>query len=138
VLLATLYLGLGIVYLTGQAGRLTPAIGPRLGRLSTMRGAAALAVLVGLNIPACATPLLAVVLGAATLTGSGRIGRGFVMLAMFGLALSLPLLVALACESARRALDRLSALSGRVPVLIGIVLAVLGLWSIDFGLFARS
>ena len=61
--------------------------------------------------------------------------RGFVTLALFGLALSLPMAVPLLWEPARRALDRLAALSGRVPVVIGLLLAAVGIWSIWFGLF---
>jgi hypothetical protein len=74
-------------------------------RLSGSRGAVALAVLFGLNIPACAGPLLVALLAPAAL-GAARIAEGFVILAVFGLALSLPLVLAALWEPARRALDR--------------------------------
>jgi cytochrome c-type biogenesis protein len=136
VLLGAVYVALGVLYLAGRAGALTRTLGPGLGRLgSGNRGAAALAVLFGLNIPACAAPLLAVVLGGAAVTGPAAVARGFVPLAVFGLALSLPLALAVLWPAARRALDRASAASGRVPLLIGLVLVGLGLWSIWFGLF---
>ncbi len=61
--------------------------------------------------------------------------RGFVSLAVFGLALSLPLALAVLWPPARRALDRAAALSGRAPVIIGLLLIALGLWSVWFGLF---
>lgn len=138
VALGGLYAALGLVYLAGKAGGLMRTLGPGLGRLSGVRGAAALAVLFGLNIPACAAPLLFAVLGAAAVggaAGAAQAAKGFVSLAVFGLALSLPLALALLWDPARRALDRLSAWSTRAPALIGLLLVVLGLWSIYFGLF---
>ncbi len=58
------------------------------------------------------------------------------MLGVFGLTLSLPLVIALLWEPGRRALDRLSGLSNRVPVVIGLLFVLLGAWSIYFGLKA--
>jgi cytochrome c-type biogenesis protein len=47
----------------------------------------------------------------------------------------LPLAVAVLIPAARRALDWLAGLSGRIPRWTGIVLIALGLWSVWFGLF---
>ena len=141
MLLGTLYVVLGLVYLSGNAGRLMRTLGPGLGRLSGVRGTAALAVLFGLNIPACAAPLLFAVLGTAGAggtTGPARVAKGFVSLGLFGLALSLPLALAMLWAPARRALDRASVLSRRVPVAIGGVLVVLGAWSIYLALIVKS
>ena len=80
-----------------------------------MRGSVALGLLFGLNIPACAAPLI---------------------LTLFGAALSLPLVLAVFFAPARRALDALAALSRRVPRWTGMLLLALGLWSIWFALFA--
>lgn len=135
VVLGGLYLALGVVYLTGNAGRLMVSFGPSLKRLSTVRGMAALGVLFGLNIPACAAPLLAAVLGAAAVGGTAQAARGFVLLALFGLALSLPLVAVLLWAPARRSLDRMAALSSRLPVAIGLLFIALGAWSVYFGLF---
>src|SRR5262249_5626142 len=90
VLLGGVYVLIGLVYLAGQANRVMRGIGPGLQHLSTVRGSLALALLFGLNIPACAAPLLAAVLGSAAVTGAAQIGRGFLILAVFGLGLSLP------------------------------------------------
>jgi cytochrome c-type biogenesis protein len=133
VALGALYLVLGLAYLTGNAGRFMRTLGPGLGRLSAARSAVGLAVLFGLNIPACAAPLLAAVLGSAAVGGPARVAQGFATLALFGVALSLPLTLALLWAPARRALDRLAALSGRVPVVLGLLLAGLGAWSIYLG-----
>jgi cytochrome c-type biogenesis protein len=134
--LGSAYVVLGLLYVTGRAGFLMRSLGPRLGRLAGWRGSLALGVLFGLNIPACATPLIFVLLGLAA-TGSAAgdaLAAGFVSLALFGLALSAPLVLAVLWPPARRGLDRLAALSARVPVWTGVVLILLGLWSVGFGL----
>ncbi len=108
---------------------------PGLSRISDRHGSAGLGVLFGLNIPACAAPLIFALLGTTALSGGGMVARGFFSLALFGLALSLPLLLALWWGPARRALDRLAGVSMRIPHWTGLVFIGLGLWSIYFGLF---
>lgn len=136
-LLGGLYVGLGLLYLFGKEGTLMISVGPRLARLSEFRGSAALGALFGLNIPACAAPLIFALLGAAAASGAagGTLTAGFVSLALFGLALSLPLVLAILFAPARYALDWLSGLSRRLPVWTGLLLIGLGAWSIWFGLF---
>lgn len=136
--LGAVYVVVGVMYVTGKAGSLARRVGPRLDRLSGTRGAVGLAVLFGLNVPACAAPLLFAVLGSATVSGSSglsEVGKGFLSLAVFGLALSMPLVVVVAWSRARRLLDRLSRRSARVPTWFGVLLVVFGLWSLYFGLF---
>ncbi len=139
VLLGTVYLLIGLTFLIGKSGVLALSIGPRLASLSGARGPATLGVLFGLNIPACAAPLLFALLAAAAAGGSAGATAvsGFIALGLFGLALSLPLIAAVLFERARRALDWLAGLSARLPFWTGVLLAGLGLWSIWFGLFAR-
>ena len=69
------------------------------------------------------------------MTGPAAVVTGFVSLAIFGLALSLPLALAVLWPPARRALDRAAVASERVLILIGLLLIALGLWPIWFGLF---
>lgn len=135
--LGVFYVALGAAYLSGQAGRLMRSFGPRLDRLRGTRGAFALGLLFGLNIPACAAPLILALLGLAAASGAtaADLGGGFVSLAVFGLALSLPLVVAVLFAPARALLDRISALSRRMPRWPGGLLVLLGLWSIWFSLF---
>ena len=135
--LGVLYIALGILYLTGKAGWLMRSFGPSLTRLNNVRGSVTLGVLFGFNIPACAAPLLFALLGAAAAgTAAGAtIASGFISLALFGFALSLPLVVAVLFEPARRALDWLAALSRRLPFWTGVLFIALGLWSIWFALF---
>jgi cytochrome c-type biogenesis protein len=136
-LLGTLYVLLGILYVFDKAGTLMVSLGPSLARLSDARGPAALGILFGLNIPACAAPLIFALLAAVAAGGASgaTLAAGFVSLAVFGLSLSLPLVAAVLFEPARRALDRLAALSRRLPFWTGLLLIALGLWSIWFGLF---
>jgi cytochrome c-type biogenesis protein len=136
--LGALLAALGLTYLTGRAGALMVHLGPRLDRLAEWRSrGVGLGLLFGLNIPACAAPLLFGTLGAAAVAARDPlwgIVQGFLTLALFGVALSLPLVVLVAWPAARRLLDRALAWSARVPRIIGGVLIALGLWSIYFGL----
>jgi cytochrome c-type biogenesis protein len=138
MLLGAGYVGLGLLYLTGKAGRLMVSLGPSLSRLSSVHSSATLGVLFGLNIPACATPLMFALFAAATASGAtgGTIASAFISLALFGLALSLPLVVVVFFDAARRTLDWMAGLSRRLPVWTGLLLVALGFWSIWFGLFS--
>ncbi len=136
ILLGSLYLVLGGLYLAGRAGFLKRSLGPGLRRLSGARGPAALGVLFGLNIPACAAPLLFALFGAAAVSGT-TVAQGFLTLALFGLALSAPLALAVLWRPGGALLDRLAGLASRIPRVTGAVLIAFGLWSIYFGIFVR-
>lgn len=135
--LGVVYLALGIVYMRGKAGMLMHSFGPRLSRLQGTRGSVMLGLLFGLNIPACAAPLLFALFGAVAAGGTGgaTLVSGFVSLALFGLALSLPLVLAVFFAPARRGLGWLAALSRRMPFWTGVLFVGLGAWSVWFGLF---
>ena len=137
--LGAVYLGFGLMYLAGQQGRLMVRLGPLLSRAAGAHGSAALGLLFGLNVPACAVPLIVVLLGVSASQAAGGDGplQGFVSLLLFGLALSLPLLLAVLWPPARRALDAVAGLTVRLPRWTGVTLAGIGLWSIGFGLVAR-
>jgi|SRR5215207_2168312 len=115
VMLGLLYVALGIVYLTRHASKLMASIGPSLSRLSTVRGSAALAVFFGLNVPACSLPLLAGVLGSAAVAGAANVWQGFVMLALFGVGLSLPCLWRWRSDGRERSWNGCSAIRGVRP-----------------------
>ncbi len=136
IVMGLVYGGIGFLYLTGRAGWLMRRIGPAIGDMGSMRSSIAFGVVFGVSIPACAGPLLLALLAttASGVTGGSFI-FGFVSLALFGLALSLPLVVAVLFAGARRAMDWLAALSGKMPLWTGVVLIGLGAWSIWFGLF---
>lgn len=86
----------------------------------------------GLNIPACAAPILFALIGVATTTGS--VLTGFSLMAVFALALSLPLLPLLAWPALARPLDRLAGWLRPRRAVLGVVFIALGLWSVWFGL----
>ena len=130
LVLGTLYLLLGVIYLMGRSGALMQRVGPSLSRISTVRGTMGLGILFGLNIPACAAPLLFALFGSAV--GAATLTQGFITLALFGLALSIPLLLAVMVPSLGARLDRLAALTQRMPFWTGMVFVALGLWSIYF------
>lgn len=129
------YVALGLLLATGRASMLMVTVGPGLKRLGGARASAGLGLLFGLNIPACAAPLLFALLAGTAAAPGMTLAHGFVALGVFGLALSLPLVAAVLIPAARGLLDRLAALTGRFPVFGGIVLVALGAWSIWFGLF---
>lgn len=139
VVLGALYALLGVVLIAGRAGALMVAIGPGIARVSGLRGSAGLGVLFGLNIPACAAPLLAALLAAAAATGASgaTMTAGFAALAVFGFFLSAPLVAAVFSVRARRLLDWLAHQGGRFPRWTGLVLIALGAWSVYFGLFVE-
>jgi cytochrome c-type biogenesis protein len=134
VLLGSAYVLVGVVYLTGKHWKLMRVLGPKLNRVRTTRGAAALGIVFGLNIPACAAPLLAAVFAASF--GTASVAQGFWMMAIFGLALSLPLVAAVFWTRARGWLDRIATLSQRVPFWTGVVFVLLGAWSVYLGITA--
>lgn len=135
--LGSAYVAMGLFYLTGRAGVLSRRLGPSLSRLQGIRGSAGLGLLFGLNIPACAAPLIFALLGAASLSGGGDVAKGFFTLALFGLALSLPLVLALGFRPLQSLLDRLAGLNARIPKWTGAVFVLLGLWSLYFAFFVR-
>lgn len=129
------YFAIGLLYLTGRAGWLMRSVGLPLSRLGDARSSVVLGLLFGLNIPACAAPLLLALL-AATASGvtPGGVLGGFVSLSLYGLALSLPLVAAVLIPPARRGLDWLASLSQRIPRWTGVALMLLGVWTIWFGM----
>lgn len=94
--LGSVYLVIGAIYLAGRREWLMVSLGPSFARLSGTRGSAALGVLFGLNVPACAAPLIVVLLGLSAAQGASGAAqwRGFLLLLIFGLALSAPLVKA--------------------------------------------
>lgn len=139
IVLGSLYLVIGAALLLGKGGIFMRGIGPGLARLKDTRGAVGLGLLFGLNIPACAAPLIFALLGVAAAGGAatGAIAQGFVSLAVFGFALSLPLILAVLFAPARRLLDRAAGIAARAPLITGLVLIALGLWSIGFAFFVN-
>ena len=87
----------------------------------------------GLNIPACAAPILFGLMGTAVASGSAA--TGFVMMAIFAVGLSLPLVPLSVLPRLSASLDRLTDWLRPRRWLFGLIFVSLGLWSIWFGLF---
>lgn len=130
--LGGLYMILGIIYLGGGAGQIIASVNRLLPRFTGARGSVGLGVVFGLNVPACAGPLLAVLLGdtAARAAAGGSIAYGAVTLLIFGLALSSPLVLAVFTERGHRWLEATARLAGRMPRWTGAILVVLGGWTL--------
>ena len=131
------YVVLGVAYLTGHVDRLKRSLGVSLARLQGTKGAWALGLIFAFNIPACAGPLLVALLGTAAVAQANQVGRGFLMLSLFGLALSLPIAVAVLHARGRALFERIARYSHQAPRVIGVIFIVLGLWSIRFALVAE-
>jgi len=129
------YVLLGALYFAGKGSALLQGIGSGHRLQQSRRGAVALGVLFGLNVPACAAPLLFAV--AASAAGADAYTVGFVTMALFGLALSVPLLVIALAPKLSRALDRMRLAPPWVRRCVGALLVGAGLWSIWFGLFVN-
>lgn len=128
-----IYLGLGAAFLVGEGHRFRRRIriAPetwRTARTPWIQGAA-----FGLNIPACAAPILFGLMGAATATGSAA--TGFVLMSSFALALSLPLVPLSVAPRLALPLDQLADWLRPRRWLMGFIFIGLGLWSLWFGLF---
>ena len=134
--LGSLYVALGLAYLAGGAPWLIRQSDRLLPHVPTTSGGAALGVLFGFNIPACAAPLLAVLLGgaAAQAAAGGGMAYGGVSLLIFGLALSSPLVLAVFTQRGRRLLNAIARFATRMPRITGAVLVLLGVWSIGLAL----
>lgn len=145
IVLGLAYLTIGAIYLGGRRKWLSWPMPAVLRHDSANLGSVLLGVLFGLNVPACAGPLIFALLGMVAARSTGRatgandqvLWQGFVSLLVFGLALSLPLVLAVLWYRARNAMDWLAGLSARMPKLTGLVLIVLGLWSVGFGVLAH-
>jgi cytochrome c-type biogenesis protein len=138
IVFGAVYFAIGLMYLTGHVRWLMRSVGPRLSRLGDVQSSVAMGLADGLNIPACAAPLLVALL-AATAAGAapGGVAGGFLSLSLFGIALSLPLVSAVLFAPARRAIDWLAGLSERIPRWTGVLMMILGVSTIGFGLLVK-
>ncbi|MDQ3362931.1 MAG: hypothetical protein M3534_14955 [Actinomycetota bacterium] len=124
LLLGLLYLALGVAVILnarfrwGLFGRVS------LRRLLPEREdrSLGLGLLFGLNLPACAYPLMLALLGPGAASGPLL---GFATLFVFGLALSLPLVPLAFSERTAKRFGRLTRLGGATPYVIGVVFLLL-------------
>jgi cytochrome c-type biogenesis protein len=128
-----IYLAIGLAFLTGRAGFIKRKISVAPAAWKSARSPLVLGLAFGLNIPACAAPILFGLLGLAATVGT--VATGFSMMFLFGLALSSPLALFAAVPRFAAWLEIFGERMKRMRWLLGVVFALLGLWSIWFGLY---
>ncbi len=130
-----LYLVLGITMLTGLDRYLRKNIGIGPDRWKFSEKPVLQGLVFGLNIPACAAPIMFALIGAAALTGTAA--SGAILMATFALGLSLPLLPLSLYPRLSVHLEHLSGWLRQRRWVLGAVFVLLGLWSIWFGLYVN-
>jgi cytochrome c-type biogenesis protein len=129
----SVYLVMGVLFFFGRGGLVKRRINLAPAAWKRASSPVVLGVAFGLNIPACAAPVIFGLLGLAASLSS--ILAGFVMMFIFGLALSLPLIIFAAVPALAARLATLGRyLKGKTWIL-GLVFILLGIWSIWFGLY---
>jgi len=130
------YLLVGLAYLADMKRLVTQRIALAPQRWRGSANPAVMGLAFGLNIPACAAPILFGLFGFAATSGTLAAGAG--MMALFGLALSVPLVVMVRLGAGGYGwLERMRAHPRRMRLGLGGIFALLGLWSIWFGLFVN-
>jgi len=126
------YLVLGLLFVAGGAGFVKQRISLTPERWKSAVSPLTLGIAFGLNIPACAAPILFTLLGASAATCT--ILAGFSMMVVFGLFLTLPLVVFAAVPGLAVGLENTGTFLREKRWIIGLVFMLLGIWSIWFGL----
>ncbi len=133
LLFGVLYMIIGLAFVFRRARLVKQQVNLAPARWKTAKNPLVLAIAFGLNIPACAAPILFGLLGLAAT--SGTTSAGFAMMFVFGFFLSAPLAVFAVVPGLANRLDRFGHWLKNVRWLIGLVFIGLGLWSIWFGLY---
>jgi cytochrome c-type biogenesis protein len=133
LIFGSLYILIGIAYGVGRAGVFERHVDFVPSAWKAAENPFVLGAALGLNIPACAAPILFGLIGLAA--SSGAVTLGIATMAVFGLALSAPLVVLAASPASASLADRLMGVRPRTRWVLAAVFVALGAWSIWFGLF---
>ena len=128
-----IYLAVGLFFLFGASGLLKISIILAPDRWKQVQKPMIMGLAFGANIPACAAPILFGLLGMAASTGSILVG--FFLMFLFGIFLSLPLVVFVIFPSWQNWLGNLATQSTKMHWFVGILFVGLGIWSIWFGFY---
>lgn len=128
-----IYLAIGSAFLIGKSRFFKKQINFAPSTWKRAQNPLVLGLAFGLNIPACAAPILFGLLGLAATTGT--IITGFAMMFIFGFFLSTPLVLFATVSSMAVRLDNLGNELKQKRWIIGVIFVALGIWSIWFGLF---
>lgn len=96
-----------------------------MGKYIQNKGSAALGLVFGPVIPACAIPLVLALIGKSILIGN--LLQGFVSLLIFGIGLSSPLVGISCSRRSNEIIVKISEGARKVPWLAGVVLIIVGL-----------
>ncbi len=135
LIFGSIYLAIGLAFVAGKTGVVKQRISLAPAAWKRAKNPGILGFAFGLNIPACAAPILFGLLGLAATTGT--LFTGFIMMFLFGLFLSLPLIVVAFSPKLAGGLVVLGQKMKRLPLIIGAIFILLGLWSLWFGLFVN-
>ncbi len=133
LIFGVIYLGAGLLFLSGKANLLKKRIDFAPATWKQAQNPVLMGLAFGLNIPACAAPVLFGLLGLAATTGT--IFSGFAMMFIFGFFLSSPLLIFAIIPALAGRLDRMAHKLGKMRRFTGVIFVALGIWSIWFGLY---
>ena len=128
-----IYLSIGIAFFLKKTGLIKRQIDLAPALWKQAQHPITLGLAFGLNIPACAAPILFGLLGLAATTGTALVG--FVMMFLFGFFLSLPLVILAIIPSLAVKLNTLAIWLKHTGWVIGAIFVIFGLWSIWFGLY---
>jgi len=131
----SVYLIIGLSYLVGQISSLKKQVNLAPIAWKQSNNPVVLGLVFGLNIPACAAPIM---FGLLSFTATvGTFVSGFLMMGLFALALTFPLILFLAIPHLALRLEVLGQKMKQTRWLIGGIFIVLGIWSVWFGLFVN-
>lgn len=133
LLFGLVYVAVGLTLLLGGSGIIKHKIDLAPASWKRARNPFILGLAFGLNIPACAAPILFGLLGLAATAGT--LATGFAMMFLFGLSLSSPLAVFAAVPRFAVWLETLGARLKRHGWFVGAIFILLGAWSIWFGIY---
>lgn len=133
LLFGVIYLIVGLALLLGKGGLIKHKVDLAPASWRRAKSPFVLGLAFGLNIPACAAPILFGLLGLAATVGT--VATGFAMMFFFGLFLSSPLAVFAAVPRFAVWLQNLGARLKRNGWFVGAIFVLLGAWSIWFGIF---
>ncbi len=129
----SIYLVVGLAFLLARAGLVKRPLRLAPEGWRRAKSPAVLGLAFGLNIPACAAPILFGLLGLSA--GVGSTAAGFAMMALFGFALSFPLVPVALFPRLAEPLSHLASWLRNRRWVLGSVFVLLGVWSIWFGLY---
>ncbi len=128
-----IYLLIGLVFLFNRSSFLKKTVTLAPSALKKAKNPTVLGIAFGLNIPACAAPILFALLVMSA--SSKTIIIGFMMMSLFGFFLSSPLVLLAIVPKLSGYLDRIAAGLKSRHWILGVIFSLLGLWSIWFGLY---